>query len=174
MARERVLDRMRQDAFLGVHLALNIFVGSLLLWLILRVMVGVNPIWAIASLVAASDPQVKQAIANFRARLCNGVVGCLVGLAFLAIGGASEWTLPFAMGVSALVSAYIVRIPTMWRQGPITAALVIASAAAGHSSLTGFEIGLRRVAEVILGCVVGALVSWLMSRIWHVPAKPAK
>lgn len=176
MPRERVLDRMRRDEFLGIHLALNIFVGSTLLWLLLRVIAGLNPIWAVASLVAASDPQVKQAFANFRARLLNAICGCAVGLAFLAIGGSSEWKLPLAMAASTLVSVYIVRVPTMWRQCPITTALVVASFLTQHSKLTGIEIGLRRVGEIILGCMFGALVSWLMSKLWHVPAvpKPAK
>lgn len=170
MARERLLDRMRGDSFLGLHLAVNVFVGSLLLWLLLRVLAGVNPIWAIASLVAASDPVVKQALKNFRARLLNSFFGCAVGAIFLAFGGASEWKLPFAMGASTLVSAYFIRIPTMWRQCPITAALVIASAASQHSNLSGFELGLRRIAEIILGCLFGATVSWLMSKVWTVPA----
>ena len=169
MSRERLLDRMRWDEFLGVHLALNIFVGSTLLWLLLRVIAGLNPIWAIASLVAASDPQVKQAFANFRARLQNSVFGCAVGVLFLVIGGSSEWKLPFAMAASTLLSTYFVRVPTMWRQCPITAALVVASALTQHSSLTGAEIGIRRVGEIIFGCMFGATVSWLMSKLWHVP-----
>jgi uncharacterized membrane protein YccC len=171
MPRERVLDRMRGDSFLGVHLAVNIFIGSTLLWLLLRVVAGLNPIWAIASLVAASDPQVKQAFANLRARLLNSLFGCVVGLAFLAVGGASEWKLPFAMAAAALVSTYIVRVPTMWRQCPITAALVVASSLTQHSGMTGAETGLRRVGEIILGCLFGVAVSWLMSKLWHVPGE---
>jgi hypothetical protein len=57
----------------------------------------------------------------------------------------------------------------MWRQAPITAAIVIAAGLTHHSKLTGVEIGLRRVAEVMLGCVMGLLVTWLMSRIWPLP-----
>jgi hypothetical protein len=174
MPRERVLDRMRRDEFLGVHLAVNIFVGSTVLWLLLHVFAGLNPIWAIASLVASSDPQVSKAFANFRARLLNSVFGCAVGIAFVAVGGASEWKLPFAMAASALVSTYVVRVPTMWRQCPITAALVVASALTQHSSLTGLELGMRRVGEIILGCMLGATASWLMSKVWHVPEIAAK
>jgi len=62
-----------------------------------------------------------------------------------------------------------VRIPTMWRQAPITAAIVIASGLEQHSKLTGAELGLRRVAEVLFGCVVGVIVSWLMSHVWPMP-----
>jgi uncharacterized membrane protein YccC len=31
------------------------------------------------------------------------------------------------------------------------------------------EIGLRRVAEVLFGCLLGLAVSWLISKIWPLP-----
>jgi hypothetical protein len=43
-----------------------------------------------------------------------------------------------------------------------------------HSKLSGVEIGLRRVGEVMLGCVMGLLVSWLMSKIWPLPEAEKK
>jgi len=58
----------------------------------------------------------------------------------------------------------------MWRQAPITAALIIAAGLSHHSKLTGLEIGVRRVAEVLLGCIVGLVITWLMSRIWPLAA----
>ena len=61
------------------------------------------------------------------------------------------------------------RIPTMWRQATITAAIIIASGLQLHSKLTGAEQGLRRVAEVLFGCVVGVIVSWLMSHVSPMP-----
>jgi hypothetical protein len=36
------------------------------------------------------------------------------------------------------------------------------------SRLAGIATGLHKVAEVIFGCIVGLLVSWLMSKIWLV------
>jgi len=101
--------------------------------------------------------------------MINAAVGGAVGLAVLVTGGSSEWKLPIAISIAVLVSSYFVRIPTMWRQAPITAAIVIASGLAQHSKLTGAEEGLRRVAEVLLGCVVGVVVSWLMSHVWPMP-----
>jgi uncharacterized membrane protein YccC len=41
-----------------------------------------------------------------------------------------------------------------------------------HSKLTGVEQGLTRVAEVFLGCVVGLVVSWLLSHVWPLPEEP--
>ncbi len=93
-------------------------------------------------------------------------VGCVVGLLFLVVGPPSEWKLPLAISAAVLVSSYAVRVQTMWRQAPITAAIVIAAGLTSHSELTGVEHGLDKVGEVALGCVMGLLVSWIMSRIW--------
>jgi len=170
----------------GVHLALNVFVATSLVWLILRRLAGVNPIWAISAMLASSDPQVSVARKHVRSRLINALLGCATGLAFLLLGGSfgghTDWTLPLALAVTAFVSSYIVRVPVMWRQAPITAAIVVASGIEQHSRKVSIEIGLRRVAEVLFGCLVGLAVSWLISKIWplpepptpKVPAEPAK
>lgn len=160
------LDRLLKGDWVGIHLAVNVFVATVVLWLLVRKVADLNPIWAISSMIASVDPDVKLAYSNFRARLTNAMLGCLVGLAVLVVGGSTEWKLPFALAVTALLSAYVVRVKVMWRQAPITAALVIASSLERHSKLTSIEIGLRRVGEVILGCVVGLLVTWLISKIW--------
>ena len=157
----------------GVHLAVNVFVATAVLWLLLEKMAGLNPIWAIGSMIASVDPDVSLAYKNFRARLTNSLLGCAVGLLVLAVGEPSGWKLPFALAATALLSAYVIRVKTMWRQAPITAALVIASSLQQHSKLGGIEIGLRRVGEVILGCVIGLLVTWLISKIWP-PSQTAK
>jgi uncharacterized membrane protein YccC len=153
----------------GVRFALNVFIASAILWYLLRHVADTNPIWAIASMVAASDPQVKEAVRMFRARITNVLVGCAVGLLFLVVGGAREWKLPLALAVTVLVSSYLIHIQTMWRQAPITAAIVIAAGLTHHSKLSGVEHGLHKVAEVLFGCVMGLLVSFLMSRVWPLP-----
>src|SRR5262245_36954719 len=96
-------------------------------------------------MVATSEPQVKEAARMFRARIINVVVGCAVGLVFLLVGGSSEWKLPLALAVTVLVSSYVIHIQTMWRQAPITAAIVIAAGLTHHSKLSGVEHGLHKV-----------------------------
>ena len=102
-----------------------------------------NPLWAIASMVAAADPQVDEARRMLRSRLINLLVGGMVGLLFLIIGGPAQWTLPLALAVTVLLSSYVVKIQTMWRQAPITAAIVIAAGVSTHSKLSG-SCGLAR------------------------------
>ncbi len=166
----KLLDRFLEDDLIGVRFAVNVFIGTTALWLVLRLAAETNPIWAIASMIAASDPQLKNAMRTFQGRIINALLGCAVGLVFVVFGRGGEWQLPLGLAVTVLVSSYLVRIPTMWRQAPITAAIVIAAGLEDHSRLTGIEHGLHKVVEVILGCVMGLLVTWSMSRLWPVPA----
>ena len=151
---------------LGMRFALNVFIGSAILWYLLRHVADTNPIWSIASMVAASEPQVKEAVRMFRSRIINVLIGCAVGLLVLLVGGTSEWKLPLAMAMTVLVSSYVVHVQTMWRQAPITAAIVIASGLTHQSKLSGVEDGVHKVGEVLLGCVMGLLVSWTLSKVW--------
>jgi uncharacterized membrane protein YccC len=150
----------------ALRFAVNVFVGTTIIWYSLRLVSDSNPIWAVASMIASADPQVSVAARMFKSRFINVLVGCFIGLVFLAIGGSSAWKLPIALAVTVLVSSYLVRIPTMWRQAPITAAIVIAASLTQQSKLSGMEFGLQKVMEVLFGCLVGLLVSWIMARIW--------
>jgi hypothetical protein len=48
----------------------------------------------------------------------------------------------------------------MWRQAPITAAIVIAAGLTHYSNMSGpTENGVHKVAEVIPGCVMGLAIS---------------
>ncbi len=125
-------DLLKGD-WVGVHFAANIFIATTLLWLVLRAAAGLDPIWAISSMIAASDPNVKQAVRTFWGRITNAALGCATGLVFLVIGGESAWKLPLALSVSVLLTSYVFRIQTMWRQAPITAALIIAAGLTHHS-----------------------------------------
>ena len=94
----------------------------------------------------------------------NVAVGCVAGLAFLLIGGTEDW--PSPRWRQQCSCRRVVRVKTMWRQAPITAAVVIASALVHGSPAVGIVQGLHKVAEVVFGCLVGMGVSVAMSRVW--------
>ena len=165
----KVTDRFIQGDMHGIHYAVSIFIATVVLWICVHKIAKSNPVWAISSMVATSDPLMKQAKLFFRARIINTLVGCAIGLLFIAIGGSRLITLPVAMAVTVLVSSYIVRIPTMWRQAPITAAFTIAASFEHHSRLGGLRAGVGRVTEVLFGCIIGFVVAWLLSVVWPIP-----
>jgi uncharacterized membrane protein YccC len=156
------------DHLLGIRFAVNVFIATTIVWFTLKLLSDSNPIWAIASMVAASDPVPEEARRLFRSRLVNVLVGCVVGLCLLLVGGQSDLMIPFALALTVLVSSYVIRVKTMWRQAPITAAIVIAAGIAHGTKKAGIESGLHKMGEVIFGCLVGLLVSWLMSKVWLV------
>jgi hypothetical protein len=45
------------DQLLGFRFAVNVFLATTIVWFTMRQIGDSNPIWAIASLVAASDPE---------------------------------------------------------------------------------------------------------------------
>jgi uncharacterized membrane protein YccC len=102
------------------------------------------------------------------------LVGCGVAFAFLlAFGNRTHWVLPLALATTVLISTNVVRVKTMWRQAPITAAVVLAAAiTTAHATEAGFGQGLHKVAEVIFGCLVGVGVSWTTSKIWLLRPEP--
>ena len=157
----------------GIHYAVSIFFATAILWVLIHKMSEANPVWAISSMVATSDPQMKQAMLILRARIANTLLGCLVGLVFIAIGGMKVITLPLAMAVTVLLSSYVVRIQTMWRQAPISAAFVIAASLAHQSRKNGLIAGATRMSEVLFGCVVGIAVAWIVSVVWPLQEPPA-
>jgi uncharacterized membrane protein YccC len=163
-----LFQRFVKDDMRGIHYAVSIFIATTVLWILVKEVADANPIWAISSMVATSDPQIRQAMLTFRGRIINTLLGCAVGLLFLALGR-TEWRLPFALAATVLLSSYVVRVPTMWRQAPITAAIVIAGGLQQHDTLSGFEQGIHRVAEVLFGCVVGIAVAWILSKTWPLP-----
>lgn len=156
------------DHLLAIRFSVNVAIATTIVWVTLKSIGDSNPIWAIASMVAASDPQPEEAKRMFKARISNVLVGCVVGLFFLIVGGTADWLLPLALATTVLISSFIIRIKTMWRQAPITAAVVIAAGVIEGTRAAGIEHGLHKVLEVIFGCLVGLLVSWLMSKVWIV------
>jgi hypothetical protein len=149
----------------GWMLAVNVALGTTIVWHTLHALNDTNPLWAIASMIAASDPQPGEARRMFKCRLANVAVGGAMGLIFLIVGGPQAWVLPLALAATVLVSMYLVRIKTMWRQAPITAALVIAAALTANSASIGVTRGFHKMAEVVFGSLVGILVSLVLSRV---------
>lgn len=162
----KALERFIKGDMHGVHYAVSIFLATVVLYILVHRLAKANPVWAISSMVATSDPLMKQAMLFLRSRVINTLMGCAVGLLFIAIGGTRLIMLPLAMAVTVLLSSYVVRIQTMWRQAPISAAFVISAGLEYHSREHGLIAGVGRMNEVLFGCFVGLVVAWLVSVIW--------
>ena len=60
---EALLERLglSYEHLLGVRFAVNVFIATTIVWSTLKLIGDTNPIWAIASMVAAADPQPEEA-----------------------------------------------------------------------------------------------------------------
>lgn len=167
----RLGHRLRADGYLGVRYATLIFVAATILWAILELGANTNPVWAISSMVAIVDPRLKTALSTFQGRIVNTLIGCSIGLAFLAIESDSQWKLPIALAVTVLVSSYLLHVESSWRMAPTNAAFVVATELTRHSAVGAMEAGLKRTGEVLLGCIVGLVVSWIFAKLWPMREK---
>src|SRR6516225_9244030 len=113
---EALMKRLGLTDLVGLRFAINVALATTITWNVLHAIGDRNPIWAIASMVAASDPQPEEALRMFKCRLINVAVGSAAGFIFLLVGGTENWILPLAMAATVLVSSYVVRVKTMWRQ----------------------------------------------------------
>lgn len=156
----------------GVHYAVRILIGGTALWLILHYLADTNPVWAISSMIACTEPQLQAARVNFQARIANTCIGGVMGLVFVLVAGPRYVALPLALGATVLVSSYVFTVPRYWRIAPTTAALVVASSLERESRKIGLEVSVHRVAEVMLGSFMAVAVAFVMSKIWEPP--PAK
>jgi uncharacterized membrane protein YccC len=163
------LNRITRGDMHGVHYAVSVLIATALLWFTIPRMSNNNPVWAISSMVATADPLLRQAAVMFRWRVLNAFVGCAIGLVAIAIGGAHLMVLPVAMAVTVFVSWYVIRVQTMWRQAPIGCAFVIGAGLEHHMRVNGLYAGAVRMGEVMLGCVVGIAVAWVVSKVWPLP-----
>lgn len=154
----------------GLRYAVDIFLGTAILWVFLRGFGDRNPVWAIISFIVVSDPDLGIAKSSFILRLLNTLTGCATGILFLVMFGPRDWMLPPAIALTVLICTNLVRPSGSWRIAPATSALVITSALAEQSSFIGFEQAFRRAGEVVLGSLVALLISWMMSRIWTDPS----
>ena len=161
-----VVERTVRDDWNGLHFAVNIFVATTFLWLLLRSWADLNPIWAISSMVAASDPVVKQAAKTFRGRIVNSLVGSAAGCS-CSSSGTVGWKLPIAM--SAAVPGDLHRAPADDVPPGADHRGDRHCRRARSTPRSGPELGCAGSAKSCSSCVVGILVSWGMSKLWPMP-----
>ena len=130
---------IRHDA-IGLHYAVRICIGTTAVWLLLRSVGDADAIWAVISVIVATEPQMQTAVPAFMSRIVNTVIGCTIGLTFLLVAGPEVWVLPLALTVTVLVCTYLVKLSSSWRLAPATAAIIIASGVVEQSRIGGAEV----------------------------------
>jgi uncharacterized membrane protein YccC len=144
----------------GLRYAVRVLISGVIVWFLLGVVAHVDPLWGLISSVVVTDLKVQSAMTNFVSRMLNTLIGCVTGLVFLRLFGASAWVVLLAMALSVILSTDVVRVPISWRIAPITAAIVMTPAYLSHSPHAALTASLQRTGEVVVGSAVAVAVSF--------------
>lgn len=158
----------RSTVISALHYAVRIFIGAVIVELVMHY-IGINPIWAIVSLIVVTEPQIKTAWGTFTARFINTILGCIIGIAFLMAFGLNSGLLAVAVLVAATLSIIITNMQQGWRIGPVTVALVMSAGISEKSVPDALTTALERTGAVLGGSIVALIVTWCISHIWMPP-----
>jgi len=145
---------LRDNALLYVS---KLLTGSIIVWYGLRAVGITEPIWALISLIVVTEPDVRIAKTNFRARVINTINGAIVACLALVVFGANFLAMLVAMTVSVLIAMSLQNYPPNWRLAPNTTVVLMAAALTGSGLSEEMRLAMYRVAEVLTGSTVALL-----------------
>jgi len=145
---------LRDNALLYVS---KLLTGSIIVWYGLRAVGIAEPIWALISLIVVTEPDVRIAKTNFRARVINTINGAIVACLALVVFGANFLAMLVAMTVSVLIAMSLQNYPPNWRLAPNTTVVLMAAALTGSGLSEEMRLAMYRVAEVLTGSTVALL-----------------
>jgi uncharacterized membrane protein YccC len=149
---------------LSVAYALKVALATLLAWPCLQKLGIAQPVWAIVTIAAVSDPDWSAARRLALIRITNTLTGCLVAILTVFLFGATLASMAGALAISVLLVTSIEHYPANWRLAPITVAIVMGQAVGGPS-LEALHLAWLRTSEVISGAIAALLMAWLFSAL---------
>jgi uncharacterized membrane protein YccC len=148
---------------LSLAYALKIALATLLVWPALSAVGIEQPVWAVVTIAAVSDPNLtaaKQLVIN---RVTNTLVGCVVAILTVVLFGSTLTAMIGALAVSVVLVTSIEHYPTNWRLAPITVAILMGGAVGG-SQQVALHLAWLRASEIICGSLAALLMAWVFSR----------
>ena len=143
----------------GFQYAVRILVGCIIVWFVLDRINHHNPLWAVISIIVATEPELSAALMAFNSRIVNTFIGCAVGLGFLYLLGPSFGSILLGIVASVLICTHLIRVPGSWRIAPVTVAIVMTPSVLGSSRAVGLAAAIERTEEVLLGSGVALLIN---------------
>lgn len=149
---------------LSLAYGLKIALATLLVWPGLRWLGIEQPVWAIVTIAAVSDPNLDTARTLVVTRVTNTLVGCVVAILTVLVCGATLYSMIAALVLSVILVTSIVNYPSNWRLAPITVAILMGGAVDGPSQAYALHLAWLRASEIISGSLAALLMAWLMTR----------
>lgn len=121
-------------------------------------------VWALVSVIIVSEPDFTAVRETMRTRLINTFAGCAIGVLFIYIAGANEWTLMAGIATAVLLSTSFRKYPTSWKLAPVTVLVVMINSVIQHTAWQEAErVAMERTLEVLYGSSVAFILGWLAS-----------
>lgn len=142
--------------------ALKIALATLLAWPLLTWLGVEQPVWAVVTIAAVSDPKLTATADLVRDRVSNTLIGCVVALLTVWTVGAHLGSLAAALAVSVVLARTIDHYPGGWRLTPITVAILLGSGI-GLPASAALNLAGLRAAEIIVGSLLALGLAWAFS-----------
>jgi uncharacterized membrane protein YccC len=151
---------------LSLAYALKVALATLLAWPCLQQLGIAQPVWAIVTIAAVSDPDWSAARQLATIRITNTLTGCMVAILAVVLFGATLASMAGALAVSVLLVTSIEHYPANWRLAPITVAIVMGQAVGGPER-EALHLAWLRTSEVVSGAIAALILAWLFSTVIH-------
>lgn len=149
---------------LSLAYALKIALATLLVWPGLTALGIQQPVWAVVTIAAVSDPNLSAARQLVVNRVTNTLVGCVVAILTVVLFGATLWSMIGALALSVILVTSIEHYPVNWRLAPITVAILMGGAVGG-SQMVALHLAWLRASEIICGSLASLLMAWIFSSV---------
>jgi len=149
---------------LSLAYALKIALATLLVWPGLTWLGIPEPVWAVVTIAAVSDPDLSAAKKLVANRVTNTLVGCVVAIWTVVLFGATLYSMIGALAISVILVTSIEHYPANWRLAPITVAILMGGAVGG-SQRVALHLAWLRASEIISGSLAALLMAWVFSSI---------
>lgn len=147
---------------------IRILLGVTIVWWSLYFLHDERKLWALVSVIIVSEPDFELVRSSTLARMINTIVGCVIGLFFTYVTGASFWSLAAGIAAAVLVSTSFKKYPASWKLAPVTVVIVMSPILLEHISLRNDTlIALTRTGEVLYGSLVALALGGLFHLIEH-------
>lgn len=154
-----------RPTFLSAIYSIEITLACMSCWFALPALSIDKPVWALITVIIVSDPDFTTTVKLITSRVINTLLGCVISLVTVILFGASVISLIIALSLTVFFVTSIVTYPTNWRLTPVTVALLLGSAESAQSRQEEIHLALLRSTEILSGCIVSLLLSWIISQL---------
>jgi uncharacterized membrane protein YccC len=143
----------------GWEYAIRISLGCAVAWYVLQLIGLHTALWALISVIIATEPELSAAWMAFLSRIVNTFIAAAIGLPLVYLIGPEFWSVLLGITISVLICTHLIKVPGSWRVAPVTVAMMMPSVLAASRS-AGLSTAIDRTEEVLVGSAAALLTTF--------------